>query len=191
MKRTFLFAMFAAALALAGCDNSAPSGPSAQASATAPAGLSDELLKSVNGFEVGQRMSARTVYVFFDAQCPHCGTLWEAAKPLENSARFVWVPVSVLNKASHAQGATILAAADPAATMVEHEKSLLARSGGITADSDAIKSHGDKMEANTKLFQSTGATSIPFIVYKHPQTGSFVKQEGAMETLQLKAFLGL
>jgi len=81
-------------------------------------------------------MSARTVYVFFDPQCPHCADLWESAKPLKAQAKFVWIPVGLVSKASTAQGATLLAAADPAAAMEAHETSMRAQSGGISAGGD-------------------------------------------------------
>jgi thiol:disulfide interchange protein DsbG len=78
-------------------------------------------------------MSKRTVYIFFDAQCPHCAMLWESAKPLKSQAKFVWIPVGLLNAASTAQGATLLAAGDPVAAMDEHETSMRAGRGGISA----------------------------------------------------------
>ena len=142
------------------------------------------------GFSVGSSVSARTVYVFFDAQCPHCGELWEAAKPLKSQARFVWIPVGLLNPSSTSQGAALLAANDPVAAMDAHEASLLARQGGMTAtgESDALKAAIGK---NTELFSRFGFTSIPAIVALNAQSGALVTQEGAMPTAALAALLGL
>ena len=54
----------------------------AKAAATVPVSLA-AIEAEARGFTVGSPMSARTVYVFFDPQCPHCAALWEAAKPLK------------------------------------------------------------------------------------------------------------
>lgn len=181
----------AAALALAGCDNSPQAAePVALVSASQP--LSLELLeRSAHGFTVGQQMATRTVYVFYDMQCPHCGHLWEAAKPLLPNVKFVWVPVGMLNRASIAQGATILAAKDPLTAMNEHETSMAAHRGGMAADSDAMSRLGDQVRANSKLLESMGAHSVPFLVTKSPTTGAILTKDGAMPTAELRAFLGI
>jgi thiol:disulfide interchange protein DsbG len=133
------------------------------------------------------------VYVFFDAQCPHCGALWYAAKPLRSQAKFVWIPVGLLNDASRAQGAALLAAADPAAAMDAHEASLLARSGGISAPAsgagaDALRA---SIAKNTALFNRYAFASVPTIVASHAQTGALVVKEGAVSTADLAQLLGL
>jgi len=135
-------------------------------------------------------MSARTVYVFFDAQCPHCGALWNAAKPLRSQAKFVWIPVGIINPSSTTQGATLLAATDPVAAMDEHEASLLAKQGGISAagNLDAQKALVAK---NTELMTRFGFASIPVIIGTHAQTGALITQEGAMPTAALANLLGL
>jgi thiol:disulfide interchange protein DsbG len=193
MNRRQLLAasMAAAALALAGCDTSTNAAePAALVSASQP--LSLELLqRAAHGFTVGQQMATRTVYVFYDMQCPHCGHLWEAAKPLLPNVKFVWVPVGMLNRASIAQGATILASKDPLAAMNEHEASLAAQRGGMAADSDAMSRLGDQVRANSKLLESMGAHSVPFLVTKSPTTGAVMTKEGAMPTAELRAFLGI
>ena len=174
-------------LALAGCKQ-APDGAAADKSAT-PISMA-AIAAEAKGFSVGSSVSARTVYVFFDAQCPHCGELWEAAKPLKSQARFVWIPVGLLNPSSTSQGAALLAANDPVAAMDAHEASLLARQGGMTAtgESDALKAAIGK---NTELFSRFGFTSIPAIVALNAQSGALVTQEGAMPTAALAALLGL
>jgi len=142
------------------------------------------------GFSVGPPMSARVYYVFFDAQCPHCATLWAASKPLKTQARFVWIPVGILNASSTTQGATLLAATDPAAAMDAHETSMLSKSGGITAASgiDAQKAF---IKTNTELMNRYGFASIPTVVGAHAQTGEIVRSEGALGTAALAALLGL
>lgn len=182
-----LAAIFAATFFLAGCGDSGAPGAAKAGSATVSMGA---IGSGATGFTVGSPMSARTVYVFFDAQCPHCGALWHAAKPLKSQARFVWIPVGLLNGASTSQGATLLAAADPVAAMDEHEASLMAKGGGISAAGN-IDAQKDAIAKNTALMNSFGFASIPTIVATHAQTGELVRQEGAMPTAALANFLGL
>src|SRR6478735_5416015 len=126
-----LVAVMAASLLLAGCKDSSQSRPDAKAAATVPVSLPAIEAEAV-GFVNGSTISARTVYVFFDPQCPHCAALWTAAKPLRSQAKFVWIPVGLMNKTSETQGAALLSSKDPVSAMDEHEASMAAGKGGIT-----------------------------------------------------------
>ncbi len=182
----WLIAAVASLALLAGCKDA----PAPAASKTSePVSLS-VIAAEAGGFSVGSTMSARTVYVFFDAQCPHCGSLWDAAKPLKSQARFVWIPVGLLNPSSTSQGATLLASADAAATMDAHKISLLAKQGGISAGPD-IEAQKAVVAKNTTLLNRFGFASIPTVVGTHAQTGALVTQEGAVPTAQLAQLLGL
>jgi thiol:disulfide interchange protein DsbG len=167
------------------------------ATATAPAApparrpLSVEAAAQARGFTVGAMMSANPVYVFFDAQCPHCGHLWEAAKPLLAKVKFVWVPVGLINPSSTAQGAALLAAADPMAAMNEHEASLLAKKGGLSAPGSVPPELEQAIKANTTLLGSFGAEGVPFIVAKNLKSGQVVSGEGAMPTDALAKLVGI
>lgn len=179
----------AASLLLAGCSEAPSTGASATAAATTPVSVA-AIAAEAQGFLVGSQMSARTVYVFFDAQCAHCGALWNAAKPLKSQVKFVWIPVGLLNPSSTSQGATLLAAKDPAAAMDEHETSFLAKQGGISAGTglDAQKA---AIAKNTALMSKFGLASVPSIVGTHAQTGALVVKEGSMPTAALANLLGL
>ncbi len=181
-------ALLAASLLLTGCKD-APSAGKPAAAASTPVSVA-AVAAEAKGFSVGSAVSARTVYVFFDAQCPHCTALWEAAKPLKPQARFVWIPVGILNAASTAQGATLLAAKDPVAAMDEHEASMKAQRGGIAAGSD-IEAHKADIAKNTELLTRFGFASIPTIIGNHAETGALVTQEGSVPTAALAALLGL
>lgn len=180
--------LMAASLLLAACGEAPSTGATAKAAAT-PVSVA-AIAAEAQGFLVGSQMSARTVYVFFDAQCAHCGALWNAAKPLKSQVKFVWIPVGLLNPSSTTQGAALLAAKDPAAAMDEHETSLLAKQGGISAGSglDAQKAAVAK---NTALMTRLGFASVPSIVGTHAQTGALVIKEGSMPTAALANLLGL
>ncbi len=179
-------------LGLAACkDTAAPSaaGHPGRPETVQPVSF-DAIAAQAKGFTVGSDMAVRRVFVFFDPQCPHCAALWQAAAPLKPQARFIWIPVGILNPASTEQGATLLAAADPAAAMDQHEASLLARQGGITAQTglDAQKA---QVAANTALMTRYGFGSVPVVVGKHAVTGELVVKEGAMPTAVLATALGL
>ena len=143
------------------------------------------------GFAAGSVMSANTVYVFFDAQCPHCGRLWEASTPLHRKVKFMWIPVGLINSSSTTQGAALLTSANPVELMTEHETSLLAGRGGISASSSIPPEITQAIKSNTQIWTSFGAESVPFIVAKNLKTGQLVSKEGALTTDALAGFLGL
>lgn len=188
-SKIFSAALFAASLLLAGCKEAPDAGKPPAAAASTPVSVA-AVAAEAKGFSVGSAMSTRTVYVFFDTQCPHCTALWEAAKPLKSQARFVWIPVGLLNPSSTAQGATLLAAKDPVAAMDEHEASMTAKGGGISAVSGIDAQKAD-VAKNTELLTRFGFGSIPTIIGNHAETGALVTQEGAMPTAALAGLLGL
>jgi len=183
-------------LALAGCDKAPADAPKAAPAAPQSAAAPDQspydrVAATAAGFTVGNMMAARVVYVLFDAQCPHCGRLWQESKPLLGQIKMVWVPVRLLAEVSAKQGAAMLASKDPVAEMDAHERSLEARSGGMVPPNDIPADALAKVAANTKLMQSLGVASVPYVVYKHPTTGQSLSFEGAMTTADLKKTFGL
>lgn len=181
-------ALVVSTLLLSGCSkeqSATPSGASKQA-------ISLEAVSAqAKGFNVGALMSANTVYVFFDAQCPHCGHLWNAAVPLQKRLKFVWIPIGMINASSTAQGAALLTAASPQTLMSEHEALLLAGKGGISASASVAPEIAQALKANTQLFNSFGAESVPFIVAKNVRTGQLVSRAGALDTGALAEFVGV
>jgi thiol:disulfide interchange protein DsbG len=136
-------------------------------------------------------MNANTVYVMFDPQCPHCGHLWQAALPLLKNVKLVWMPVAFINAKSAPQGAALLSAANPTELMTEHEASILAGTGGTAASSSPSPEMEAAIKANTKLFNTLGVDSVPYIVAKNAKTGEIISNSGAMETAALARFLGV
>jgi thiol:disulfide interchange protein DsbG len=135
-------------------------------------------------------MAARTLLVFFDPQCPHCATLWTAAKPLRDRIRMVWMPVAFIAPSSAPQGAMLLAAQDGTALMDQHESLLAAGRGGLTAmgADDALMA---KVKANTAIWRSLNATSVPHLVYRAGANGPYGVQSGGLPTDGLARALGL
>ena len=176
---------------LAGCSKQdAPAVPTATAP-IAQAQSYDAAAKQGKGFTAGALMRAQTVYVLFDAQCPHCGELWNASLPLHRKVKFVWLPVSLMNPKSTLQGAALLTAANPTELMTAHEAALLAGTGGMMADANPTADAQAAVKSNTQLFNSLGATSVPYIVAKNARTGVVVTNSGALQTPALTAFLGM
>jgi thiol:disulfide interchange protein DsbG len=188
----FLMAALAATLLLSGCKESpSSSAEGAKAAAEAPVSLS-AIEAEAGGFTLGSSISARTVYVFFDPQCPHCAALWVAAKPLRTQAKFVWIPVALMKptKTSETQGAALLAAKNPVEAMDAHEASMTAGKGGITPAGD-IEAQRAVVQKNTALMNRFGFASIPTIVGQNAQTGALVTRQGALPTPELAKLLGL
>jgi thiol:disulfide interchange protein DsbG len=176
---------------LAACDkNSGASAPAADAKPM-DADESLRLAQTGKGFTVGSVMAANTVYVFFDTTCPHCAHLWEASQPLLGKLKMVWMPLGLLRPQSGPQGATILAAADPAAKMSENEKSMLGGGGGITASTSLDETVLAKVQGNTDIFRRLGAESVPLVLFRNAKTGNAVRFEGSMTTEQLAAAVGI
>jgi len=190
LQRRTCLAAAAAAFVLAACGKEESATPTQTAVANVVPVSLEKIAAEAKGFSVGSEMSVRVVYVFFDAQCPHCAALWEAAKPLKPQARFVWIPVGVLGEKSVAQGAAILSAPDPLAAMEQNEASVQAHTGGISAMgvADAQK---NAVLANTKLLNAFGFSGVPAIVGKHAVTGEVVTVDGAVPTAVLAQKLGL
>lgn len=185
-----LFSVLAAlTLGLSGCsprDSADTPAPAAQ-----PAQPYEAVASQGTGFTVGAMMSANTVYVLFDPQCPHCGHLWEATVPLHSKVKFVWMPVAFINAKSGPQGAALLSAAHPAELMTEHEKSILSGGGGISAIAAAPMEINKAIKKNTQLLNSLGAESVPYILAKHMRSGQVVTHTGALSTAALAEFLGI
>jgi thiol:disulfide interchange protein DsbG len=193
MKTTRLAAaVLCAVLALAACDKTpeaSSAGKPAAETGSQPVSLA-VIQAEAKGFTVGSPMSVRTVYVFFDPQCPHCAQLWETAKPLKSQTKFVWIPIRLLNDTSEGQGAAILAAKDPVAAMDEHEASMAAKTGGISAMGD-LAAQRAIVKKNTELFNRFGFASVPSIVATQAQSGAMIVHEGALPTAELAKMLGL
>ena len=151
----------------------------------------DLLAKEGKGFAVGALMSAHTVYVLFDPQCPHCGHLWEQSLPLHKKVKFVWMPVAFISAKSAPQGAALMAAANPVEAMSAHEASILAGTGGTSASASIPDDLAASIKKNTELFNSMAVESVPYIVAKNASTGQVVTNAGALETAALEQFLGL
>jgi len=183
------------ALTQAACSKQEATAPAATPVATAapaPSNVSiyDTVASTGKGFTVGAMMSAQTVYVIFEPQCPHCGRLWQASLPLHNKVKFVWMPVSFSAK-SLPQAVALMNATDPVQTMSAHEESLLGGKGGLAAPDNVTDEQRAAIKHNGELLTALGADSVPFLLAKHRGTGALVSFNGALDTAQLAQLLGV
>lgn len=185
MRKFLVPLAFAAAALLSACQGSSD----ANAAVTAPTDFV-AASQTGTGFVAGAPDAKQTVYVYFDAQCPHCGELWEASKPLLGEIKMVWIPVGVMNAASVSQGAALLGSFNPVQAMSAHEAELRTNRRGMKADYPSSEQR-KVIEANTALFTRIGGQGIPLIVSRHAVTGQPIRQDGTASTPALRQMLGL
>lgn len=191
-RRLSLALLASSALGLMACSREdAASGQPATAAPIDPAQAYDTVAREAKGFTAGAMMSAHTVYVLFDPQCPHCSHLWESSLPLQTKVKFVWAPVAIIGPKSLPQGAALMQAANPVETMTAHEKSLLAGQGGMSASASIPAEIEATIKANTGLLDRLGADSVPFIVARHAGSGQVITRAGSMDTAGLSSWLGM
>ena len=191
-RRLSLALLATSALGLMACSREdAASGQPATAAPIDPAQAYDTVSREAKGFTAGAMMSAHTVYVLFDPQCPHCSHLWESSLPLQTKVKFVWAPVAIIGPKSLPQGAALMQAANPVETMTAHEKSLLAGQGGMSASASIPAEIEATIKANTGLLDRLGADSVPFIVARHAGSGHVITRAGSMDTAGLSSWLGM
>ena len=191
-RRLSLALLATSALGLMACSREdAASGQPATAAPIDPAQAYDTVSREAKGFTAGAMMSAHTVYVLFDPQCPHCSHLWESSLPLQTKVKFVWAPVAIIGPKSLPQGAALMQAANPVETMTAHEKSLLAGQGGMSASASIPAEVEATIKANTALLDRLGADSVPFIVARHAGSGQVITRAGSMDTAGLSSWLGM
>lgn len=193
IRYTILPWVAAMAVGLTACSKPESNPPTATetAKAVTPAQAYEAVAAQARGFTVGALMSANPVYVLFDPQCPHCGHLWNAALPLLGKVKFVWVPVAIMGPKSLPQGAALMQATDPMATMSAHEQSVLAGQGGTSASSRIPDDVAAAIKANSDLLDRLGADAVPFTVARHTRSGQTITRSGALSTEALSEFLGL
>lgn len=157
-----------------------------------PKAMYEQLAEKGKGFDMKPGIEGRPVaYVVFDAQCQYCVRLWEAAKPIADKVKFVWLPVAVLNTNSEPQGAAILSAPDPVAMMERHEAAFKNVHRGLVTDSMEIPlAAREDVWSNSRIFRRTGGRSVPYGILKNAK-GEFRLIPDALRTEELKKLLGV
>ena len=137
----------------------------------------------------GSPRASRIVYVFNDTECPYCHRLWAAIQPklASGEVQVRYVMVAVIAPKSEPRAAAVLDAADPAATLREHEQHFgnspvqpLAKVSAATAK---------KLEDNATLMDTLGITGTPAVVYKDA-SGAIRMADGMPPPEMLDAIFG-
>lgn len=186
-RRLLVLSAIATAAAMTATGAFAQGGPRVDVS-TSRSGMKvnfSDLKSETTSFTTGNPDAKKVAYIFVDPQCSHCAAQWAKHLPLQDKAKFVWIPVGLLNRASIAQGATILGSSDPAKAMAEHETLLSANKGGITANSDAMAKFSDAIKSNSEFLRKLGARGVPFTIYRDPETRETVTESGVQELVTL------
>lgn len=184
-RRNFILSTTAlAALSISACSREAALPPE-PGTPTSLAGVRGQAY----GFQAGNAMARAQAVVFFDTQCPHCGSLWRAAEALHDKVNILWVPCGLLNRASVSQGAALLEAQNPVLAMHEHEQLLSSGRGGMAASGAPSRALIDQIRSNTALFSRIGGTSVPLLVRE--RDGALQLRTGSMSTAELARLMGL
>ena len=183
MKKIFALIFFS--LFLAACNPSNETKQTSEVSKDSPNQLYEQASK-LNYFTSGNMMSLNKVYILFDPQCPHCGQLWTELKDV-NNVNINWIPVAFMNNKSLGQGAYILQSSSPINAMIEHERLMDEKKGGIIAGEikDDFKA---KIETNNVFFKKN-FQGVPVLLIKNKQEQFEVIPGGiSKETLKGKLF---
>lgn len=140
----------------------------------------EEVTSSMYGFTVGNPNAKKVFYVVFDPMCPHCGNTWVKSKPLHGDIKFIWMPVPLLGEKSANYGAMIMASANPAQAMDEHEISVLNKADPKPFDEDLKEKGLPAMETNNNVSKRIRLDGVPFILHRR-DSGEIVSTMGGIE----------
>lgn len=156
------------------------------------------VLNKSTAFAVGPvQGDDKTVYVFFDPQCPHCSNLWkESQNEKLKDIQFIWIPVGYMNDSSQPQGATILMNSDPVATMNKHETLFQKDEKGITPATTISKNVIDRIKINTLIFANLNVNGeekkddfqVPLMLHM-TKSGQISFVEGEVSTDKIQTFI--
>ena len=128
----------------------------------------------------------KTVHVFFDTQCPDCIRLMDRLMPLQDRVVVMYYPIALLNPHCEPQGALILGAKDPYATLVKHHEHFRDKDfRGLRYDGvDLPYELRNKVWINTKLHRRSGCRAVPYGVYLNSK-GEYVPFDENLTTDEL------
>jgi len=146
-------------------------------------------MEKANWLLDGNKDAPRIIYVFADPFCPYCLQFWQQARPWVDAGKVQLrtLLVGVIKPESTGAAAAILAAADPAKTWHDYE-----RSGGkmaLTAPPSTSPEHIKTLNANQAIMDALGASATPAIYYMN--TNQELQQvAGLPDNAQLESMMG-
>ena len=130
----------------------------------------------------------RSVYIFFDPNCPSCQLLYRNLRTFVASQdlQVRWIPVAIVNATSEGKAAAILQARDPRAALRQNEEHYRSESysGGIEEDIPS-RATERKLRANERLLNRLDIPVVPSMLFADKQ-GNAVLIQGALSPLALR-----
>jgi thiol:disulfide interchange protein DsbG len=188
-----LVPLFLGALWVSGCTPKADSTSASipVAAVNTPAEQYAALQKFAKGIAIGPSISDYTVFVMFDPQCLHCARLWEEAKGLSGTVKFVWVPVSFFDGGSKAQSALLLSSTTPREDMDKAMAAVIDRIPTAKTEEAVPPYLEASIQSNTDLINRFRVLAVPYVVSRNQTTSAFVSRQGGMSKDMLQRFLGI
>lgn len=116
----------------------------------------------------GDAQAKRVIYAFSDPNCPYCHRLWQAMRPhIGSDIQVRHILVGILRPDSVQKSATILAARDPKAALLEHDRNF--DKGGITPLKEIPAAAQQQTMANNQLMMALGVRGTPAVYYRDSQ----------------------
>lgn len=146
-------------------------------------------MEKANWLLDGNKDAPRIIYVFADPFCPYCLQFWQQARPWVDAGKVQLrtLLVGVIKPESTGAAAAILAAADPAKTWHDYE-----RSGGKMALTTLPSTSPEQIKtlnANQAIMDALGASATPAIYYMN--TNQELQQvAGLPDNTQLESMMG-
>lgn len=123
-------------------------------------------LKNSTWIADGSDEAGRTIYMFFDANCPYCHKFWKMSRPWVKAGRVQirQIPVAILKRSSLPKAAAMLLANDPSAAFTRHESTYEA--GGIDPVWKVPSGIALKIRLNNRLMRTLGSAATPTIFWR-------------------------
>lgn len=156
------------------------------------AGAYGELEKSAYVVEGAKKNPKSQIYVFVDANCPFCHSLWKALQPYESAGLQVrWILVDTLGPTSLPKAIEVLAAPDTTAAFRRMEERFGKPWTGSEEASEARQpSLAAKIRGHNQLMQKLGLAGTPGIVWRD-RSGRVSTNAGMPRLSELPAITGL
>ena len=134
-----------------------------------------------------QMGSGKTViYDFFDPNCIYCAKAFQLERPFVDKGQLTvrYVPVGFLTDSSFGKAAAILQAQNPQEAMKNNYMELLRTGHAAISSATATEATHSALRQNERIFISTGATTLPELVYRLPD-GQVEAFRGELSKAQL------
>ena len=158
---------------IAAASGAGPDAASASADRKADASSLSDLMTGSSRVLIGSPDAKARVTAVLDPACPHCATAMTALAPRIESGEIAVeaIIVPVISERSKGLVAGVVAAADPGAAMLSHEKAMRGAPGEMVAPGDwgaLPEDVRDAVRRNSDLVRAAGIGGVPFFLFEGP-----------------------